>query len=66
MTPRLSIGWRIHPPDSVIARGGAAPAPITAWPELGLTYQLNDTPPPSPELVAATRDIFRSRGLLTY
>lgn len=36
------------------------------WAELGLTYQLNDTPPPSPELVAATRDIFRSRALLTY
>ncbi|MFT4296888.1 MAG: pyruvate formate-lyase-activating protein [Micropruina sp.] len=36
------------------------------WAELGLDYQLDDTEPPSAELVESTRTIFRSRGLTTY
>ena len=36
------------------------------WADLGLEYELSDTSPPSPELVDATREIFRSRGLTTY
>jgi pyruvate formate lyase activating enzyme len=36
------------------------------WAELGLRYELADSRPPSPELTEATREIFRSRGLLTY
>jgi pyruvate formate lyase activating enzyme len=36
------------------------------WADLGLDYELADTPEPSAELTEATREIFRSRGLLTY
>lgn len=35
------------------------------WERLGLEYLLKDTPEPSPELVAATKAIFRDRGLFT-
>lgn len=33
------------------------------WEQLGYDYQLKDTPPPSPELVQQTIDIFKSYGL---
>jgi pyruvate formate lyase activating enzyme len=33
------------------------------WDMLGYDYQLNDTEPPSPELVRQTADIFRRYGL---
>ncbi|MFT3875304.1 MAG: pyruvate formate-lyase-activating protein [Propioniciclava sp.] len=36
------------------------------WADLGLTYELDDTAPPSPELVESTRAIFRERGLTAY
>lgn len=36
------------------------------WAELGLAYALTETPEPSAELVEATREIFRSRGLTTF
>ncbi|MGC3952950.1 MAG: pyruvate formate-lyase-activating protein [Propionicimonas sp.] len=36
------------------------------WAELGLAYQLADAQPPSPQLLASTRQLFRSRGLTTY
>lgn len=36
------------------------------WHELGENYQLEDTEPPSKELVARVRGQFESRGLLTY
>ena len=36
------------------------------WADLGLEYELAATPEPSVELTEATREIFRSRGLLTY
>lgn len=35
------------------------------WEQLGLTYLLKDTPPPSAELVSQTKETFRSRGLFT-
>ncbi|HSN44520.1 MAG TPA: pyruvate formate-lyase-activating protein [Propionibacteriaceae bacterium] len=38
----------------------------TKWTELGMDYLLNDTLPPTPELVERVRGIFRSRGLTTY
>ena len=38
----------------------------TKWDELGLTYALGDTEPPSPQAVEAARAIFRSRGLTTF
>lgn len=36
------------------------------WRELGMNYQLADTRPPTAESLAATREIFRSRGNTTY
>jgi pyruvate formate lyase activating enzyme len=36
------------------------------WVQLGLSYALADTQPPTAELVESTRELFRSRGLLTY
>ncbi len=36
------------------------------WVELGMTYELEDTQPPSPELVERVRDQFRSRGLQVF
>ena len=36
------------------------------WAELGLTYKLADTEPPSPGLIRRTREIFSSRGIATY
>ena len=36
------------------------------WSELGLAYELEDTPPPSAELLDSTRALFSTRGLLTY
>jgi pyruvate formate lyase activating enzyme len=36
------------------------------WHELGLTYQLEDAQPPSPELLARVHGQFRTRGLLVY
>lgn len=36
------------------------------WANLGLTYRLKDTPPPTTESLEAARAVFRSRGLLTY
>ncbi len=36
------------------------------WTELGMTYLLADTLPPTPESVDWVRGIFRSRGLATY
>ncbi|MBD8058619.1 pyruvate formate lyase-activating protein [Cellulomonas sp. JH27-2] len=36
------------------------------WAELGLTYELEDTQPPTPELVERVRGQFRSRGLTTF
>ena len=36
------------------------------WAELGLTYKLADTEPPSPGLIRRTREIFSSRGIVTY
>jgi pyruvate formate lyase activating enzyme len=35
------------------------------WKELGYSYALADTPPPSDELVVKTHEIFRARGLKT-
>lgn len=36
------------------------------WADLGLPYELDDTDPPSAELVASTRAIFRGHGLTTF
>ncbi|MDR2723503.1 MAG: pyruvate formate lyase-activating protein [Cellulomonadaceae bacterium] len=36
------------------------------WKELGLTYQLNETQPPSKESVEAAREAFRAHGLTTF
>jgi pyruvate formate lyase activating enzyme len=36
------------------------------WATLGMRYELEDTLPPSPELVARVRDQFRARGLTVY
>ncbi|MDM7831358.1 pyruvate formate-lyase-activating protein [Cellulomonas edaphi] len=36
------------------------------WADLGLEYQLEDTQPPTPELVERVREQFRSRGLTTF
>ena len=36
------------------------------WAELGLSYELAETAPPSAELVASTRAIFSSRGLTCF
>lgn len=36
------------------------------WQQLGLTYQLEDAQPPSPELVERVRGQFRARGLTVY
>ncbi|WP_448629306.1 pyruvate formate-lyase-activating protein [Cellulomonas soli] len=36
------------------------------WAELGMRYELADTQPPTPELVARVREQFRSRGLATF
>ncbi|WP_083259882.1 pyruvate formate-lyase-activating protein [Cellulosimicrobium cellulans] len=36
------------------------------WDALGRTYELDDTPAPSPELTERVRDQFRARGLTTY
>ncbi|QPL06392.1 MULTISPECIES: pyruvate formate-lyase-activating protein [Actinomyces] len=36
------------------------------WDALGLDYQLRDTRPPEPELVEATREIFRSHGFVVH
>ncbi|AZN35978.1 pyruvate formate-lyase-activating protein [Iodobacter ciconiae] len=35
------------------------------WAELGMKYELTDTPSPSMELVEQVRDLFRQRGLFT-
>ncbi|SBV92453.1 pyruvate formate lyase activating enzyme 1 [uncultured Alphaproteobacteria bacterium] len=34
------------------------------WKELGLPYALENTPPPAPELIRATREIFAARGIV--
>jgi pyruvate formate lyase activating enzyme len=36
------------------------------WESLGMRYELEDTAPPSPELVTRVRDQFRARGLTVY
>jgi pyruvate formate lyase activating enzyme len=36
------------------------------WTELGMTYQLEDTQPPTPELVERVRGQFRTRGLTVF
>ena len=36
------------------------------WHQLGITYPLEDTRPPSPELVGRVREQFRARGLTVY
>jgi pyruvate formate lyase activating enzyme len=36
------------------------------WADLGMTYELEDTQPPTPELVERVRDQFRSRGLTVF
>ena len=36
------------------------------WDSLGLKYELEDTPAPSPELVDRVREQFRSRGLIVH
>lgn len=36
------------------------------WAEIGMTYQLGDTPPPSAELTQQVRDVFATRGLTVY
>jgi pyruvate formate lyase activating enzyme len=36
------------------------------WTDLGLTYELEDTEPPTPELVNRTRDQFRSHGMTVF
>jgi pyruvate formate lyase activating enzyme len=36
------------------------------WSELGMTYELEDTQPPTPELVARVREQFRAHGLTTF
>ena len=36
------------------------------WRELGITYRLADTAPPTPESLAAARRAFRDRGIVTY
>ncbi|MFF1529400.1 pyruvate formate-lyase-activating protein [Cellulomonas sp. NPDC058312] len=36
------------------------------WDSLGMPYELDETQPPSPELVARVRDQFRERGLTVY
>lgn len=36
------------------------------WRELDMTYQLSDVRPPTPESVNEVREVFRSRGMLTY
>lgn len=36
------------------------------WDALGMRYELDETPAPSPELVARVREQFRSHGLTTY
>ena len=36
------------------------------WDALGLNYTLRDVPPPSPELVESTREVFRSHGFTVH
>lgn len=36
------------------------------WAEIGMSYELDGTEPPSAELVDSTRQIFRDRGLTVY
>ena len=36
------------------------------WDELGMTYELEDTQPPTPELVERVRATFRDRGLSVF
>lgn len=36
------------------------------WRDLDMTYQLSDVRPPTPESVNEVREVFRSRGMLTY
>ncbi|BDZ43390.1 hypothetical protein GCM10025865_26890 [Paraoerskovia sediminicola] len=36
------------------------------WAELGRTYELADTEPPTTEATEAVRDVFRARGFTTY
>lgn len=36
------------------------------WASLGMTYELDDTPAPTPELVERVRDQFRQRGLQVF
>ncbi|MFI2102191.1 pyruvate formate-lyase-activating protein [Isoptericola sp. NPDC019693] len=36
------------------------------WAELGRTYELGDTEPPTPEATEGVRDVFRAHGLTTY
>ncbi|QTE28317.1 pyruvate formate-lyase-activating protein [Pengzhenrongella sicca] len=36
------------------------------WASLGLKYELDETPPPTPELVARVRGQFEARGLTVY
>ncbi|WP_029253539.1 pyruvate formate-lyase-activating protein [Paraoerskovia marina] len=36
------------------------------WAELGRTYELGDTEPPTPDATEAVRDVFRAEGLTTF
>ncbi|QGU04568.1 pyruvate formate-lyase-activating protein [Corynebacterium comes] len=36
------------------------------WRELGIPYHLEDAEPPTPESLAATRQVFLDRGIVTY
>ena len=36
------------------------------WDELGMRYELEDTQPPTPELVERVRATFRDRGLSVF
>jgi len=36
------------------------------WETLGMKYELTDTEPPTPDVVARVRDQFRAKGLTTF
>jgi len=36
------------------------------WDSLGMRYELEDTAPPTPELVTRVREQFRARGLTVF